>query len=94
MLHDVVAASYQNDYRVEITFDDGACGIVDFSHYLERGGVFERFHDINYFRQFEVNPELGTLTWPDGIDVAPETLYAQATGTPLPTWMIPEDALA
>lgn len=43
MLHDVVAASYQNDYRVEITFDDGACGIVDFSHYLERGGYSSDF---------------------------------------------------
>lgn len=94
MLHDVVTASYQGEYRIEVTFDDGECGVVDFSPYLEREGVFQRFHDMDYFRQFRVNPELGTLTWPDGVDVAPETLYAQATATPLPAWMMPEDTLA
>jgi hypothetical protein len=91
MIHDVVDASYHGGYQIEVTFDDGAHGIVDFSAYLERAGVFERFRDINYFRNFEINAELGTLTWPDGVDVAPETLYAQATGTPLPAWMISED---
>ena len=48
---------------------------------------------MNFFREFRVDPELGTLTWADEINVAPETLYAQATGSPLPDWMIPEEVL-
>ena len=28
--------------------------------------------------------------WGDEIDIAPETLHAEATGTPLPEWMNPE----
>jgi hypothetical protein len=94
MLHDVVSASYKGGYRIELTFDNGERGVVDFSPYLRRGGVFTRFRDVSFFREFRVNPELGTLTWADEIDVAPETLYAQATGAPLPDWMTPQEVLA
>jgi len=38
-----------------------------------------------------VNKELGVLTWGDEVDVAPETLYAEATGSGLPAWMDPEE---
>ena len=31
MIHDVVSATYQGSYRIEITFDDGKRGIVDFT---------------------------------------------------------------
>ena len=94
MLHDVVAASYKGGYRIELVFDDGERGVVDFSSYLQRGGVFTRFHDVGFFRKFRVNPELGTLTWDGEIDIAPETLYAQATGSPLPDWATTEIALS
>jgi hypothetical protein len=87
MIHDVVAAVYKGGYSIELEFDDGKRGAVDFSKYLEEGGVFERFKDLDFFRSFSINTELGTLTWGDEIDIAPETLYAQATGSGLPEWM-------
>ena len=91
MIHDVVGAVYKGDYRIEIEFDDGRKGLVDFSAYLKKGGVFDRFHDIDFFKRFSVNEELGTLTWGNEVDIAPETLYAEATGTALPTWVQSED---
>jgi len=87
MSHDVVSATYKGDYRIEVTFDDGKSGVVDFSRYVDKGGVFERFRDMDFFRSFHVNEELGVLAWGGEIDIAPETLYAEATGTPLPEWM-------
>jgi hypothetical protein len=86
-LHDVVAASYVDGYRLELEFDDGARGVVDFSEFLHRGGVFERLRAPESFKRFQVDPELGVVTWGGEVDVAPETLYAKATGTPLPEWM-------
>ena len=68
-------------------FDDGSRGVVDFSKYLERGGVFVRFRDIEFFRNFWVDKELGTITWGGQIDIAPETLFAAATASGLPNWM-------
>ena len=91
MIHDVVSAAYRGGYWIEVTFDDGKRGIVDFTPYLKRGGVFKRFRDLAFFREFRVDAELGTLTWGDEIDIAPETLYAAATGAPLPDWMTKEE---
>ena len=90
MLQDVVSATDQGGYRIELEFDDCRRGTVDFSKYLERRGVFEQFRDVEFFRNCTVDTELGVLTWGNEIDIAPETLYAEATGTPLPQWMNPE----
>lgn len=87
MIHDVVSATYKGEYKIEVTFDDRKKGIVDFSKYIKKGGIFNRFKDINFFKNFVINQELGVLTWQGEIDVAPETLYAEATGTSLPDWM-------
>lgn len=87
MIHDVVGAVYKGGYKIELTFDDGKSGIVDFSDYAARGGVFEHFRDLDFFRKFTVSQDLGTIVWGDEVDVAPETLYSEATGSPLPDWM-------
>lgn len=86
-MQDVICAVYKGDYRIEVTFEDGKKGIVDFTKYLEKGGVFERLKDKEVFAGFEVNQEQGTLSWQNEVDVAPVTLYAEATGAPLPEWM-------
>lgn len=87
MLRDVIAAHYQGEYKIELTFEDGASGIVDFSEYLNKGGVFEEFKDMIFFMNFRINKELGILTWGDEVDIAPETLYTEATNSPLPDWV-------
>ncbi len=88
----VVSATYRGKYKIEITFEDGKKGIVDLSKYIDKGGVFERFRDINFFKSFKVNSELGVLSWEDEVDVAPETLYSEATGMSLPDWMKEDEA--
>jgi len=87
MLIDLVSAVYRGDYKIELTFEDGKNGIVDFSSYIEKAGVFNRFKDINYFKKFKVDPEVKTLVWGNEIDIAPEVLYSQATNSQLPEWM-------
>jgi hypothetical protein len=87
MIYSIVSATFLRDYKIEIEFDDGKKGIMDFSKYVARGGVFERFRDKKFFRRFEINKELGVLSWQNEIDIAPETLYAETTGSPLPEWM-------
>jgi len=60
MIHDVVAASYTGGYEIEVTFDDGNGGVVDFSSYLDREGVFDRFKDIVFFKNFKINQDVGS----------------------------------
>jgi hypothetical protein len=83
MYYDVVSAKYLHDYQLEIIFNDGTKGTADFSDYAKRGGVFSNFQDIDFFKKVFINMELGVLTWPGDIDIAPETVYTKVTGKPL-----------
>jgi hypothetical protein len=38
-------------------------------------GVFEPLRDPVYFARVELDAELGTISWPNGADIAPETLH-------------------
>jgi len=71
----VVHAEYRDGYRIHLTFNDGLKNTVDFTQWLE-GPIFEPLLDPNYFRRFFIDG--GTVVWPNGADVAPETLYEQA----------------
>ena len=63
-------------------FDDGTVGDVDLANELD-GPIFEPLREPTYFRQFRVDPEGATVVWPNGADIAPETLYEWARENPL-----------
>lgn len=62
------------DHRVRIRFEDGSEGELDFSGHSWRG-VFAPLRDPEYFASGGFDPELRTLAWPNGADIAPETLH-------------------
>jgi hypothetical protein len=72
-MNDVIDIEYKGGFVYRVVFDDGKSGSVDFSEYLGRGPVFEPLRDIAFFRKAKI--EGGTISWPNGADVAPETLY-------------------
>jgi hypothetical protein len=76
-LHDVIGVEVSGDYRLRLSFDDGTVGEVDFAG-REWRGIFEPLRDPDYFAQVRVDTEAGTVTWPNGADMAPEPLYAVA----------------
>lgn len=71
----VVRAEYRGAYRIKVTFDDGVEGVVDFEGWL-RGPIFDPLKELDYFQRFAL--EGGTVAWPNGADVAPETLHESA----------------
>jgi hypothetical protein len=64
-------------HKLWIRFNDGTNGEVDLSEFLKssESGVFSVLVDENEFRK--VRLELGIVTWPGGLDMAPETLYRE-----------------
>jgi hypothetical protein len=73
VLPQVVQAEYRGRHRIHLWFSDGLEKTVDFRQWL-RGPIFEPLKDAAYFQRFFL--EAGTVTWPNGADIAPETLYA------------------
>jgi hypothetical protein len=74
----VTAAEILDDHRLRLTFQDRTSGEVDLSDLVARGGIFTPLADPAYFSQARVDPEGGTVVWPNEVDIAPETLYARA----------------
>ncbi len=68
----VIRAEYRGSYRIHVTFNDNSQKTIDFRRWLE-GPVFEPLKDPDYFRRFFLDG--GTVVWPNGADIAPETLY-------------------
>jgi len=71
----VTNASWVAGHRLDVTFSDGARKVIDFSPWLI-GPVFEPLRDVDYFRRFILDG--WTVSWPNGADIAPETLYESA----------------
>jgi hypothetical protein len=74
----VVRAEYEQAFQIRLTFNDGTEASVDFGEWLD-GPVFEPLKDVDYFRKFFLDG--GTVVWPNGADIAPETLYQAAQAT-------------
>ncbi|MSP38926.1 MAG: DUF2442 domain-containing protein [Deltaproteobacteria bacterium] len=72
-LPQVVGARYVSGFVVSTRFDDGTEKHIDVSQWF-KGPVFEPLKDLKLFKKFFV--EAGTLAWPNGVDIAPEALYA------------------
>ena len=73
MLPRIIEARYIAGFKVWIRFSDGVEGDVDLSHELT-GPIFEPLRNPEEFRRFSLHPELHTLVWPNGADLAPEFL--------------------
>ena len=76
MLYDVVAVEARPGFKVWVRFENGIEGEADLSDLAGRG-VFARWtENPSAFAEVAVDPESGTLTWPGGLDVAPDRLYS------------------
>jgi len=77
-LPSVVRADYRGGFRIHLTFNDNSEGTVDFQQWLD-GPVFEPLKNVDYFGRFFLDG--GAVVWPNGADIAPETLYDAAQAT-------------
>jgi hypothetical protein len=81
---EVIKAEYMSEYRIFIELNNGKKGYVDL-HSTLWGPAFESLKDYNQFRNFSVSPELGTVVWANGADIAAEYFEEHLVSHPDPS---------
>jgi Protein of unknown function (DUF2442) len=71
----VTAVSANNDFSLDLRFDDGSVKRFDAKPYLDYE-VFQELKDLCYFKQVAI--AFGTVQWPHEQDISPETLYIES----------------
>lgn len=75
-MHKVTAVKANDDFSLDLRFDDGSVRRFDVKPYLEYG-IFKELKDKDYFQRVKVT--FGTVQWPNEQDISPETLYLEST---------------
>ena len=74
---DVTSVAVVDHGVLRLTFADGLSAEFDVLDRM-RGPVFAEARTLSGFAQVAVDPETGTVLWPGGADLAPDTLYVRA----------------
>lgn len=77
MRFDVISAVANDDFTLNLTFEDGKSGIYDMGP-LVGNGPWEPLAQLPLFKRVSI--ECGTTVWPGDIDIAPEELYEHCVG--------------
>jgi hypothetical protein len=85
MLKDIIKVKPLKDFHLHLEFEDGAKGEVDIRKLVKFRGVFVALKDETFFAKVQVNPEWGTIFWPNGADLDPDVLYSMVTGEEIST---------
>ena len=78
-MKDVIDVRYMGGHRVWVCFNDGVAGELDLKPHLQFTGVFEPLRDPVYFAKVRVDPDAGTIVWPNEADIDPLVLYSWVT---------------
>ena len=68
----VLEATAIEGHKLKLLFDNGEQGSYDCSGFLDFG-VFQELQDKSYFNKAKA--VAGTVVWPHGQDICPDTLY-------------------
>ena len=68
----VIEVRANEDYTLSLEFENGERKVYDVRPLLDFG-VFRELKNLSYFKQ--VRPFMGSVSWPNGQDICPDTLY-------------------
>lgn len=69
----VIEATPLEQHRLRVLLDSGEQWLIDLDPLIQRRDAYWRLRQDRYFRQVGIDP-LGALCWPEGEDLAPESL--------------------
>ena len=88
MIVDIVEVRVLEGYKLFLRFEDGTQGEVNVAELVKFEGVFAPLKAREFFTRVRLDPELGTVVWPNGADLDPLVLYSHVSGKPLPRFQV------
>jgi hypothetical protein len=73
-IHRVTRFEIVAPHALKVQFEDGSVQRINFEPVLH-GLIFGPLRDLATFNAVALDPEAGTLTWPNGADFDPATLH-------------------
>jgi hypothetical protein len=75
--YDVRSVEHLGGYRLRVSFADGTVRVADLEPKLSGpvGPMFEPLRAVEFFATATVDPDIGTVVWPNGADLAPDALH-------------------
>lgn len=73
-IHTISSFEIVAPYTLRIHFDDDSVKVINFAPIL-RGELYGPLCDLGFFNQVRLDPEAGTLVWPNEADFDPATLH-------------------
>ena len=73
----VVDAHHTDGFDVWVQFDDGKEGEINLKHLGKKPNRFADLADPDYFKTVFYDKDMRTIAWPNGLDIAPESLYEE-----------------
>ena len=72
---EISKAKQVGDYQIELVFNNNKKGVVDLKNtiFTDTRDIFKELKDLDKFKKFKI--EFDTLSWENGLDLAPEFLY-------------------
>ncbi len=71
----VVGVAVVRPHLLRLLFDDGVVRDLQYVPGEARGSMLTPLDDPEYFARVRVDPDVGTIVWPNGLDLAPEVLH-------------------
>jgi hypothetical protein len=73
-IHRILSFEIVGPYVLDLRFSDGTEQRIDFRPVLE-GELFGPLQDLDLFNAVTLDPEAGTIVWPNGADFDPASLH-------------------
>ena len=81
-MNKVIEVTPNDDFSLDLEFKDGSVRKFDAKPYLDYE-VFRELKNLDYFKQVRI--AFGTVQWPHGQDISPDTLYLEGVAMSVST---------
>lgn len=72
-----IAVKYLEEYKANVTFNNGESGIIDFSFLFVGRKAFEKIKNKALFRTIRIAEDGMCIEWANDIDMCPDETYEQ-----------------